>query len=560
MPIISHRSDWGALGVGAMLRKITGWIGVAVLAFGFIDLLGGFFRVGPVAQFIIDLFNLTFVDSLMFFFQNVLSLRLSQQDTIDILLGLALAGVVYSAIRIRGGPLPKRGFMLIPLAVYAAVICLGTLFFHFMANEITELYAKECIQETTAGWSLRQYWELFSVSNWPIDHCRIHERQLYAPPPPGLLKHVEFFVQYLGSTLILFVLPVALLISFFLRRLEVNQILIKNASAAFSAFAVVFGLGQFDWRQNDRQSSGDFAYDYATGESFRDCAECPLLVAVPGGPFTMGSPLGEAIQLENRQLDTKGRRRDDEWPQREVVIDPFAAGKFEVTWDEWGQCVAAGGCDDFTKNENDGATLEDHQTSIREAMSWGLGSRPVVGVTWDDAQAYATWLSAKSGKSYRLLSEAEWEYAARAGSPDRFSFDETSQSVCRHANFADRSYWQDKCAKPDHQCGEDVLSVCDDGFTSTAPIGSFIPNAFGLYDVHGNVSEWVEDCYRIRYFGAPDDGSSISTGDCGRRVVRGGGMDNHAPWIRSAARQWAYPDNRSIMRGFRVARAIKREN
>ena len=210
------------------------------------------------------------------------------------------------------------------------------------------------------------------------------------------------------------------------------------------------------------------------GKVFRDCPECPEMVVVPAGSFTMGSPSSE-----------KGRY-DGEGPQHRVTIpEPFAVGKYEVTFAEWDACVAAGGCY--------GHRLYD--------PGWGRGQRPVIVVSWEDAKAYVGWLSRKTGERYRLLSEAEWEYAARAGTRTRYHW---GHSIGRNQANCDGcgSRWDDE---------------------KTAPVGSFPANGFGLHDVHGNVWEWVEDCWHGSYAGAPTDGRAWATGgDCERRVLRGG--------------------------------------
>ena len=158
--------------------------------------------------------------------------------------------------------------------------------------------------------------------------------------------------------------------------------------------------------------------------------------------------------------------------------------KFEVTFDEWDACVAYGDCDPRVSDSG-----------------WGRGRQPVINVTWDDAKRYVAWLSRMTGKPYRLLTEAEWEYAARAGTQTAYS-------------------WGDEIGKGNANC-DGCGSQWDN--KQTAPVGSFAANAFGLYDMHGNVWEWVEDCFHDNYEGAPDDGSAwTADGDCNSRVLRGG--------------------------------------
>ena len=183
----------------------------------------------------------------------------------------------------------------------------------------------------------------------------------------------------------------------------------------------------------------------AETKGMRDCPECPEMVEIPAGSFVMGSaPTGGLYHSW------------DEVPQRTVRMQGFALGKYEVTFDEWDACAAAGGCA--------------HRPGDR---GWGRGLRPVVYVSWEDAKQYVAWLSQRTGRRYRLPSEAEWEYAARAGTTTHFWW----------GNAADRN--RANCAG----CG----SQWDD--RQTAPVGSFPPNAFGVHDMHGNVKEWVEDCW-----------------------------------------------------------------
>ena len=210
------------------------------------------------------------------------------------------------------------------------------------------------------------------------------------------------------------------------------------------------------------------------GRVFRDCPECPEMVVVPAGSFMMGSPSHEA------------GRGDDEGPRHRVTIEkPFAVGKYEVTFAEWDACVADGGCGGH-RPEDEG---------------WGRGRRPVINVNWDDAKAYVRWLNRKTGKQYRLPSEAEWEYAARAGTTTRYNWGDDIGRNRANCNGCG-SRWDRK---------------------QTAPVGSFRANVFGLHDVHGNVWEWVEDCLNYNYAGAPADGSPWTDGDCTLAAVLRGG-------------------------------------
>jgi formylglycine-generating enzyme required for sulfatase activity len=234
------------------------------------------------------------------------------------------------------------------------------------------------------------------------------------------------------------------------------------------------------------------------GSDFKECATgCPTMVVVPAGRFTMGSVDG---------VD----------PQREVMIDKaFAVGKTEVTFAEWDTCVA------FSTCQKAGDNL------------WGRGDHPVINVSLDDAKQYVAWLSRITGKEYRLLSDAEWEYAARAGQQTRFSFGDDEPALEQYAWYKANSKDQ------------------------THPVGELKPNAFGLYDMHGNVDEWVEDPWHDSYKGAPKDGSPwMKDGDAKRHVVRGGAWLNGASFLRASNRFWLPTDGRYDYVGFRLARTL----
>ena len=249
------------------------------------------------------------------------------------------------------------------------------------------------------------------------------------------------------------------------------------------------------------------------GKEIQDCDTCPKMVTVPPGNFLMGSPASE------------NKRRDNEGPQHQVTIsNPFAVGKFEVTFREWEACVLEGGCS--------------HRPDDR---GWGRGNRPVIKVSWDDAQQYVGWLSRKTGKKYRLLSESEWEYVARAGTTGAFHFGSMISSYLANYN------------------GNLTYAGGRKGINRrmTVSVGSFPANSFGLHDVHGNVREWVEDCWHENYQGAPQDGSAwVIGGDCGSRVLRGGSWVSGPRYLRSAYRYWFVSGGRNVDVGFRVARTL----
>ena len=254
------------------------------------------------------------------------------------------------------------------------------------------------------------------------------------------------------------------------------------------------------------------------GTRFRDCAGCPEMVVVPSGSFMMGSPSKER------------KRYDNEGPVHRVSIaNPFAVGVYEVTFGEWDACVSEGGCGRYRPDDED----------------WGRGRRPVVNVSWKDAQAYVEWLSRKTGKEYRLLSESEWEYAARAGTTGPFH---TGTAISRQqANYDGYYVYSDR---------ETGLSKAGGTLAKTTPVGEYPPNGFGLHDMHGNVFEWVSDCWNGSYRGAPTDGSAWESGDCRQRVLRGGSWLVE-PWnLRSANRSRPAIGYRSDHAGFRVARTL----
>ena len=255
--------------------------------------------------------------------------------------------------------------------------------------------------------------------------------------------------------------------------------------------------------------------------TFRDCPNCPEMVVIPEGAFFMGSREAEPDS------------RDDERPRHRVNVESFAIGKYEVTFDEWDACVDAGGCN--------------HQP---EDQGWGRSNRPIIDVSWQDAQQYAIWLSRETGQSYRLPSEAEWEYAARAGTTTRYFWGNEADSGCIFANGRDVT-----SRREDLLFWEKSFS-CDDGYAQTALVGTFRANAFGLFDISGNVSEWVEDRWHANYEGAPTDGSSWTDGNASARVLRGGSWIGSPSDLRSAGRLRSQLSIRSASNGFRVARTL----
>lgn len=265
------------------------------------------------------------------------------------------------------------------------------------------------------------------------------------------------------------------------------------------------------------------------GRTFKECRHCPEMVVLPPGRFTMGSPPDEPLRRENE-------------PQTEVTIaQAFALSATPITWDQWEACVRDGRCDGVAvdtalRTRENGEPNPDYQ-------DWGRGTRPVVGVSWYDAQAFVGWLNAKAGEddAYRLPTEAEWEYAARAGTTTAFPWG--TELDHDHGNFGtDGPGLGGKAERRDQWVNE------------TSPVASFPPNAFGLYDMHGNILEWCQDRYHPSYEGAPADGSAWNEGSLPVRVLRGGMWNDEARRCRSACRSASYPDNYSRAYGLRLVR------
>jgi formylglycine-generating enzyme required for sulfatase activity len=251
---------------------------------------------------------------------------------------------------------------------------------------------------------------------------------------------------------------------------------------------------------------------------FRECDICPVMAVVPAGSNVIGSPRDES------------GRSNNEGPQQPVAFRvPFAVGRSEISFEEYIACVNEGGC----------------PPGLPGDYGWGYGKQPVINVSWNHAKAYAGWLSRKTGGKYRLLSEAEWEYAARgcakvcASTPFWFGSEITGDRV----NYDSRVAY--------------LGSLKTTARRRTVPIDSSEANPFGLLHVHGNVSEWVEDCWQDNLLGLSPDGLARTNGDCSRRVLRGGSWADEPKDVRSAARSWEAPGERRAQIGFRVARELK---
>ena len=306
------------------------------------------------------------------------------------------------------------------------------------------------------------------------------------------------------------------------RQAELHRQQIKQAMQAhWAAFEVALG------EENLNEAAGIMAHvsdlnpeepELAAGEQRLEAARIELehkrqeslkrelageMVSIPGGTFRMG--------------DLSGEGRDAEKPVHSVTVSDFMLGKYEVTFSQWDACVADGGCGRYQPDDD----------------GWGRGNRPLINISWDDIQTFIDWLNEKTGRNYRLPTEAEWEYAARAGSTTKYS-------------------WGNSIGHNRANCDDD----CGDRWKYTAPAGSFSANVWGLHDMHGNVWEWVQDCWNDSYVGAPGDGRAWSSGDCGLRVVRGGSWPNDPGSLRSAGRYggfWSARSDRGNYLGFRLA-------
>ena len=256
----------------------------------------------------------------------------------------------------------------------------------------------------------------------------------------------------------------------------------------------------------------------APGKSFRDCPDCPLMVSLPPGTATLGAAAGDATA------------RPDEKPARPVTFASlFAIGVTEVTFAQWDACVAAGGCD--TRPAGNG---------------WGRGQRPVINVSWDDAQRYARWISAKTGFAYSLPSEAQWEYAARGGDEGVWAGG-SLKALCAFANGASRETglkWAN-------------MACIDPASDRTLPVGVLGANGFGLRDMIGNVAEWTLDCNTLNLRDAPTDGGADMRGSCNQRVARGGSWFSGPADLRYYSRLMLRRGDRNDFTGFRLVRKIE---
>jgi len=259
------------------------------------------------------------------------------------------------------------------------------------------------------------------------------------------------------------------------------------------------------------------AADDPGGEVFKECDHCPEMVVVPAGKTMLGSPIGES-----------GRQTTEMTPHEVDVAKPFAVGRATITFDEWDACLAEGGCANWQPGD----------------YGFGRGGRPVIFVSWSDAQSYVDWLKRKTGQPYRLLSEAEWEYAARG----------CLDLKCPYAPFWFGAITPEIAVYDSRHSYQGSPKAAP--ALKTAPAESGKPNPFGLYNILGNVRQWAADCWNATPSSAPSNGAPVSTGDCTAHATRGGSWDDKPAELRAAARSWESADERSPYVGFRVARTL----
>jgi formylglycine-generating enzyme required for sulfatase activity len=257
------------------------------------------------------------------------------------------------------------------------------------------------------------------------------------------------------------------------------------------------------------------------GEAFRDCDTCPEMVVVPTGSFDIrNAPWGP------------GHPHNEGFFYPVTFTQQFAIGKFEITFDEWAACVADGKCEPA------------------DDAKWGRGRRPVINTSWIQAIAYTRWLSVKAGQHYRLPTNAEWEYSARAGLGMNRFFGIAPTEICKYANVYDETSHREFEFDWEHV-------PCDDGQVVTASVGSFQPNAFGLHDMIGNVFEWTEDCASPNWRGAPQDGNAWLKGDCSLRGYRGASWLTNEPYYLREGDRFQFSGARADDLGIRVVRELR---
>ena len=286
----------------------------------------------------------------------------------------------------------------------------------------------------------------------------------------------------------------------------------------------------------------------------KDCSDCPEMVVIPAGSYSAGS---SAAETEREHVSKELAAREQ--PQRKItVLKKFAIGKFEVTRGQFAKFVG----DAKWKSDGPCSILEDgpsNRWGTRDDRGWDnpgfeqTDDHPVVCVNLKDVHAYTYWLSNQTGQRYRLPSGAEWEYAARAGTTTARYWGDGIDEMCTHANGSDKARAK---AHNGGKADPERFAECDDGYIFTAPVGSFKPNAFGLYDMLGNVLEWTSDCLTVNQTSAPEDTRARRAGDCNSQIDRGGAWTNSPKYVRAATQHSDLINARNVVLGFRLVREI----
>lgn len=292
---------------------------------------------------------------------------------------------------------------------------------------------------------------------------------------------------------------------------------------------------------NDIDAPAEILRRSETGASLWDCAMCPEMVITPAGSYTIGS------------LDAEPGRARDEGPRKLITLAyALAVGRFEVTREEYEAFVAATGhpvsvgC--LTDRMTHGVWEIDTVSTFRDPSMPQTGRHPVACVSWEDAQAYVAWLNTQTHGGYRLLTESEWEFLARAGSTTVYPWGDDVNIGCAFMNGTDAT------ARATY--ADWSTATCDDGALKTSPVGVYQPNAFGLYDMIGNLADWVQDCYVASYEALASNGAAQESASCAARTNRGGSWGSQPPYLRTADRFRKAPGHRDDSIGIRVARTL----
>ena len=312
----------------------------------------------------------------------------------------------------------------------------------------------------------------------------------------------------------------------------------RGALAAVQTRALLAARGT---RADDVEAPAEILRTSDTGSSLWDCAMCPEMVITPAGSYTIGS------------RDAEPGRARDEGPRRRITLAyAMAVSRFEITRDEYEAFVAATGhpvgvgC--LTDRMRRGVWEIDAVSTFRDPSMPQTSRHPAACVSWEDAQAYVAWLNAETRGGYRLLTESEWEFLARAGSTTTYPWGDDVNAGCAYMNGADATA---RAAYADWPTAD-----CNDGALKSSPVGMYQPNAFGLYDMIGNLADWVQDCYVASYEALPNNGAEQDGAMCAARTNRGGSWGSLPPYLRTADRFRKPPAHRDDSIGIRVARAL----